>query len=55
MEFKKNIDYVYIDIDLITPDEKFAIFYLEGEPTNYAIKSLLGQSAAKITRKKYEI
>lgn len=39
MEFKKNIDYVYIDIDLITPDEKFAIFYLEGAPTNYAIST----------------
>lgn len=39
MNLKNDVTYVFIDIELITPDEKFAIFYYNGEPTDYAIST----------------
>lgn len=39
MKLKKDIEYVFIDIDLISEDEKFARFYYNGEPTDYAIST----------------
>lgn len=38
--FKKNIDYVYINIELLTPHEKFARLYLEDNiRTEYAVST----------------
>lgn len=39
MQYKNNIEFVYIDIDLISEDEKFARFYYNGEPTDYAVST----------------
>lgn len=39
MNFKDNIEYVDIDIELITKDERFARFYYNGEPTDFAIST----------------
>ena len=39
MKFKDNINFVKLDIDLIKPDEQFAVYYRNGEPTNYAIST----------------
>lgn len=39
MNFKDNIEYIDIDIELISDDEKFAKFYYNGEPTDFAIST----------------
>lgn len=39
MKFKDDIEYVDINIELITDDEKFARFYYNGEPTDFAIST----------------
>ena len=39
MNFKDNIDFVNLDIELINPDEKFAVYYRNNEPTNFAVST----------------
>lgn len=39
MGYKNNIEFVFIDIDLVSENEKFARFYYNGEPTDYAIST----------------
>ena len=39
MNYKNDIEYVDVDIELISDDEVFARFYYNGEPTDYAIST----------------
>ena len=39
MKFKEDIEFVDIDIELITDDEKFARFYYNNTPTDYAVST----------------
>lgn len=39
MKFKDNIDYIHIDIELINPEGRFAIYYRDGKPTNFAVST----------------
>lgn len=39
MTLKDKIDFVDIDIELINPEERFAIYYRQGVPTNFAIST----------------
>ena len=39
MNYKNDIEYVNVDIELISEDEVFARFYYNGEPTDYAIST----------------
>lgn len=39
MKFKNDIDFVDLDIELINSDEKFAVYYRNNKPTNYAIST----------------
>lgn len=39
MKFKENVEFVDIDIELITDDEKFARFYYNDTPTDYAVST----------------
>ena len=38
-KLKENIDYINLDVELIDPDEMFAVYYYKGEKTNIAIST----------------